>query len=701
MKLKTTFLSLIAFCLIFNAEAKLVSLNDAENIARNFIYFTSNKYDTGIAYDKIKLSDPYIYTIDDQPVFYAFQMTPGFIIISADDAYVPVIGYSFEGRFDFENADPNYKGFIKNYGEQIAFARANNVLPGEDVNAAWAELRDDNILISGITRDRDVEPLLDNTWDQGDPYNYYCPADAAGPGGHCWAGCVATAMAQIMYYWRYPVNGTSQHCYIPGNYSYGEQCADFANTYYDWTGMINTVDNKNPFANAELQYHCAVSVNMNFGTTAGSGAQSSSVPNALYMYFRYLTAQYREKGNYTLTGWISLLKADIDVGKPVYYSGYSPSEGGHAFVCDGYQGDNFHFNFGWSGYGNGYYSLSDVNGFNVNQACVRGFSPSDAGYPYHNTGTVNVTSTSGSITDGSGPVANYIDNNNAFWLIDPQTVYDSITNITLTFSDYDVTAGDSIKVYNGGTVDAPLLGAYSATMPPALTTTGNQMLIQFKTNGSGNGKGWYAQYSTTSPSWCQGLVQFTDPSKTFNDGSGYFYYQNGATCMWRIKPLYANKITLTFNYFETEPDIDKLSVYDGNTLLATLSGSEMPDPLVANSGTMFMTWSTNINTTFQGWEAYYEVDNVGISDAAPVTELSVYPNPASEKLHVEFQMASTDDLKIRLVNITGQTVLSEEYPQFTGNFQEELSIGSLPSGIYFLEINSTTGSANKKIFINR
>ena len=68
---------------------------------------------------------------------------------------------------------------------------------------------------------------LTGTWDQGSPYNMYCPEDDAGPGGHAWVGCVATAMAQIMYYWRYPETGTGQHCYIPGNYSYGQQCADF------------------------------------------------------------------------------------------------------------------------------------------------------------------------------------------------------------------------------------------------------------------------------------------------------------------------------------------------------------------------------------------------------------------------------------------------------------------------------------------
>ncbi|HPI86732.1 MAG TPA: C10 family peptidase [Bacteroidales bacterium] len=702
MKLKITFLALIALCTGLNAGAKQVSIDEAEKIARNFIYITINKYDDGISFDRITLADPYIHQVDGKAVFYAFQMNPGFIIVSADDLFTPVIGYSFNGRFDLAGASPNYRGFILNYADQITFARQNNVPASAEVNAAWAELRTDQIEAVSVTRDRDVEPLVSSLWDQGDPYNYYCPADAAGPGGHTWVGCVATAMAQIMYYWRYPLNGTGDHCYIPGNYSYGEQCADYANTYYQWDGMINSVDDKNPYGNAELQYHCAVSVNMNFNPN-GSGAQSSNVPNALNQYFRYNSAQYREKGNYTLSGWIALLKADIDVGKPVYYSGYSPSEGGHAFVCDGYQGDNFHFNFGWSGYGNGYYSLSDVFGFYQGQACVRNFAPSDVNYPYINTGSITVTNTSGSITDGSGPVEDYTNNINAFWLIDPQSEYDSINNITISFSQFDLGSGDSVKVFNGESINSPLLGAYGGTnMPPSLTTTGNKMLVQFKTNGSGTGSGWYAEYSTTSPTWCQGLVQYTEPTGTFDDGSGEaFYYQNGATCMWRIKPPYANKIILTFNYFDTEEGIDKLNVYDGTTLLAELSGNELPDPIEATSGSIFMTWSTNINTTRPGWEIYYEVDNIGISENSPVTELSVFPNPANDKLHVEFNINSTEDLKIKLVNITGQTLYSETHPGFSGNYQNEIAVGSLPAGMYFLEINAVTGTANKKIFINR
>lgn len=694
----------LSFALILglsaNILAKQVGINEAERVAKNFIYITSNKYESPVSMTEIRLSDPFVYKVDGNPVFYAFQLNPGFVIISADDVYTPVIGYSFDGAFDFESAPTHYKGFLLNYAEQIEFARANNISATPEFDAAWNELRQEDVTSYGVTRDRDVQPLLHHNWDQGSPYNVMCPEDPAGPGGHVWVGCVATAMAQIMYYWRYPEVGTGQHCYIPGNMSYGQQCAYYGQTYYNWEGMNNSIDNRNPFPNAELQYHCAVSVNMNFSPD-GSGSYSYLVPGSLSSYFKYNSAQYKEKQNYTLANWIALLKTDLDQGYPIYYSGYNPTQGGHAFVCDGYQGDNFHFNFGWSGSGNGYYSLSDVGGFYQGQACVKNFIPSDADYPYHVTDTLFVTSRSGSLTDGSGPIDNYLDDNIAYWLIDPQTVQDSITDITINFSEFDLQAGDTLKIYDGGTTADSLLGAFSGTsMPPEITSSSNKLFLVLTTNSSGNGTGFYAEYSTTSPQWCSGLTQFTEPSGTFNDGSGNFYYQGGATCMFRVKPPDANTITLYFNSFETEEGFDKVKVFDNNVAVGEFSGNTIPDPIVITSGTLFITWSTNQSTNFQGWEAYYEIDNVGIGETSGISSIEAYPNPANESLNVSFEMEDKSNLTIKLVSLTGQIVYDEAQAGFAGSYFTEISVSNYPAGIYFLEIASETGKSVKKIVVN-
>jgi hypothetical protein len=698
MRLKATIITLLAIFQLLITNAKPIELNQAERVAKNFLFITINKYDAGCSFNDISLSDPYTYLLEGKPVFYAFQANPGFIIIAADDAFVPVIGYSFEGAFSMEGAPEHYMSFLMGYVRQISYLQENQLEPDAEVAAIWTELEQPGIPGLSITRERDVAPLLSCKWDQGSPYNIYCPADAAGPGGHVWVGCVATAMAQIMYYWRFPATGTGQHCYNAG--SYGQQCAYYSQTNYDWTSMANSIDNRNPYANAELQYQIAVSVNMGFSPN-GSGAYSSDVPAALSQHFKYNNAVYEEKQDFSLANWISLLKADIDLGKPLYYSGYTVDWSGHAFVCDGYQGDNFHFNFGWSGSSNGFYTLYDVAGFNQYQACVRNFAPTDVNYPYYCSGTKHLTSRSGSITDGSGPVENYLDNTTAYWFIDPQTIDDSISSITLKFSAFDLQAGDSVKVYNGGTTSDPLLGTYSGTtMPPSLTSSANRMLIEFKSNGSGNSHGWYAEYSSVTPSFCQGLTQLTDPSGTFTDGSGSFNYQSSSICLWRIQPPFANKITLNFNYFNTEQGVDKFSVYDGTTLIATFSGTEIPDQVEATSGSMFITWSTNSSNNFQGWEAYYEVDNVGIHEISSVTDLEVYPNPASDKIHLSFGVEEKGKLMIRLTNITGQVVYSEDLNSFSGIYQHDLPVGYLPSGYYTLEIITVSGTTNKKILVN-
>jgi hypothetical protein len=121
---------------------------------------------------------------------------------------------------------------------------------------------------------------------------------------------------------------------------------------------------------ATLLYHCGVAVHMGYSVD-GSGAQSTDAAVAFVDHFRYPNAQYVMKSSYTEANWNNLLTAQVDNGCPVYYSGYDPAEGGHAFVMDGYDTTNhFHFNFGWSGSGNGYFYTSNPGGFTDNQSAI-------------------------------------------------------------------------------------------------------------------------------------------------------------------------------------------------------------------------------------------------------------------------------------------------------------------------------------------
>ena len=309
----------------------------------------------------------YIYNIGDQ----------GFIIISGSTVLPPVLAWSDQGVFPgLDGAPDNFASWIRHYSEMIDYAEANGIAPEAKIQRQWEEAT------QGVFGTRDaqtVDPLVSTRWNQDCYYNEYCPEApgwgwggwGGGPCGHAYAGCVATAMAQVMKYWDYPTTGFGAHSYVHSEY--GEQSANFGATTYQWSQMPNEVWGSND-AVATLLYHCGVSVNMNYGPS-GSGAYSNDVETAYRTYFGYCGAKYHAKTSYQEDAWIALLKSDLDQSHPVYYSG-SNGDSGHAFVCDGYDNnDLMHFNFGWSGSGDGYYSTYDVNGFNQGQAVVTNVYP--------------------------------------------------------------------------------------------------------------------------------------------------------------------------------------------------------------------------------------------------------------------------------------------------------------------------------------
>ncbi|MBE9491303.1 MAG: T9SS type A sorting domain-containing protein, partial [Bacteroidetes bacterium] len=223
--------------------------------------------------------------------------------------------------------------------------------------------------------------------------------------------------------------------------------------------------------------------------------------------------------------------------------------------------------------------------------------------------------------------------------------------------------------------------------------------ITFETNAGGTAPGFKAEFSTTSPQWCLGLVELTDVSGTFDDGSGTFFYNNNATCMWRIQPEYANVITIYFNYFDTELDHDILKVYDGSTVIATFSGSDLPDPVEVTSGSAFITWSSNSSITAPGWEILYEIDNIGVEEKEAFADLQIYPNPAQDMLNISFSSNNLQSFEIKLMNITGKLVYAQNYTDHSGNFNKNINLSNLAKGVYILNLNSATGTLTKKVVI--
>ena len=696
---KLLFLSILFLSTISFAFAKNVNLNDAKKVAVNFYYEKVNQFIQAVNYSEVRIKDLFVKKVNNEVVFYAFDMENfGFVIVSAEDAFVPVIGYSYKGFYP-KAADglTNYGSYMENYIDQITFIRTNNITADQEVSETWEHFLTENISqLLTITDDKDVTPLVLSMWNQDNPYNIMCPADPAGPGGHVVAGCVATCMSQVMHYWRYPFQGEGQHSYYCPEY--GTQTANFGQTEYNWDGMMNEINASNPYPIGELQYHCGVSVDMQYGA-GGSGAMSEDVDNAVRNYFRYNNAQFLEKSNFSTSQWVALLQNELDLGRPLYYSGRTTTSG-HAFVCDGYQGTDFHFNFGWSGYGNGYYSLYNVNGFYISQKTVRYFYPTDADYPYYASGSTVLTNTSGSFTDGSGPVEDYLNNTDASWLIDPQTSEDSITDITLNFIQFDLESNDFVTVYDGETTGDPVLGTFTgSSLPSNITSTGNKVLITFVSEGTGTAPGFMIEYTSSYPSYCSGLTMLTEVTEDFSDGSNTFNYRNGSVCMWKIEPDYAGTITLYFTSFNTEEDYDKVMVYDGTSLITILSGDEIPDPITATSGSMFITFNTNSTITAPGWEAYYEIDNVGIIENDIFESFAIFPNPTNENLNLKFTISKTQNIQMKLMKITGEVVYSENLTNFDGDYQKTIDVSQYSKGIYILSLITEKGTVNKKIVI--
>ena len=288
---------------------------------------------------------------------YIFSFLPsGFVIVSGNDATIPVIGYSHDFPVQNVITNPAVREFFDSVQEQLQWVRSENI-DNDATLPLWREILDSTM--SSNDRDRDVEPLLTTTWNQGCGYNADCPVDYSGPCDHVWAGCVATAMAQVMKYWEHPAQGIGSHGYTHPDYGY--QYADFSVATYDWASMPVNYGEEDI---AELLYHCGVALEMNYGPN-GSGAYTGTygypnVVSVLEDYFDYqLVVDYLYKSDYSNIVWSSMLREQLDAGQPLVYRGQG--SGGHAFVCDGYQGsDYFHFNWGWSGSYNGYFYLDDL-----------------------------------------------------------------------------------------------------------------------------------------------------------------------------------------------------------------------------------------------------------------------------------------------------------------------------------------------------
>lgn len=694
---------------LFTASAGKVSLEKAMLVGRNFYVEQSNLNNT-VDYNQLAIHGTLTEFYQGDIAYYALNFNQGgWVVVSSEDAVVPVIAYSFNGMYSRDNQPPQFVVWMEGYAQQIVWSRENDLSATDEVAALWSRLStNDPAALNLFAESRDVAPMLTSTWNQGSPYNFLCPADAAGSGGHVYAGCVATAMAQVLYYYRWPVTGNGQHCYYPSGYP--QQCADFTNTTYQWNEMVNSTSSKDT-AMALLQWHCGIAVNMMYGP-GGSGAYSEDAAAALRTYFKYhpnTVLLYKE--NYTEEQWANILISNLDARRPIYYHGFG--SGGHAFNVDGYQGsDYFHFNWGWGGSYNGYFYLTNLNpggsNFTEGQGAIVNIYPDTLSYTYpaYCTGQTTLSRLKGTFDDGSCP-ENYQDNSDCSWLITPQSASDSVVSITISFQRFSTELNtDMVTIYEGASPNGDILAQYSGNdIPASVTVEGNQALVAFTSNENTNQPGWFASYTSETMDWCAGITILTESEGGLSDGSFNYQYKNNALCRWKIIPDGDGPLTLTFSSFRTESDNDILRIYDlgSETLIATYSGiysgSDVPPPVIAQSGQMFLIFSTNSSETEAGWEAYYANYPVGQEENRPETSVAIYPNPATDLMTIEIKSAHNQELRLELTDINGKMKQSINMAVKEGINREQLNVSILPAGVYFLRMTWNDETLVRKLII--
>ena len=374
-----------------------------------------------------KVSGLYVFNVKDEG---------GYVIVSNDDRTIPVLGFSENGKFDANNMPDNMKAWLQGYADEIAWLKQNNI-----TTTGPKKVRSK----VGSHSTTAVAPLCTSTWYQDAPYNNQCPTYNSWSGsGRSATGCVATAMAQVMYYHKWPETTTKA---IPGyiTYSYSMNLSSLPVTTFDWANMIDDYSGSYTTAQgtavATLMKYCGYSVQMDYGPE--SGAYTEDVATALIKYFDYNanTTQFVNRSSYTYANWTDLIYHEVANSRPVVYGGMSTG-GGHEFVCDGYKyqsgTDFFHINWGWGGMSDNYFVLSALD---PDQQGIGGSSSTD-GFHYGQDAVIGIqkSTDNGSIADISPNVINLVLNSITFSSnpSEPGAEVNVIFNVTNNSSDdYD------------------------------------------------------------------------------------------------------------------------------------------------------------------------------------------------------------------------------------------------------------------------
>ena len=377
-------LFIIAALSMIAADVCAQHISEQEALDRALEYISSNsktwasRSSAPIRGGSVKLESA---TVDAKSI-YAFNLKDGgFIIASADSRTLPVLGYSDNGYIDWDNLPENIRSWFKQYDQAIAtIGDRTDYKDGNLIN-------DNNPKRTGTRTDRTpIEPFIKTHWNQFEPYYdltpLYAGTDSTLNGKQCLTGCPATAIAQVLNYYRWPESmpdglagynsmdwiGMDEMWYVdslpPVTFDYDNMLNDYhvLNPETGKKELVGTDTERK--AVATLMRYCGQATSMIYGTSeiGGSGSFGDDMRDALANHLGYpaTTTLYRSSFS-NIDEWENIVYDELASGRPVIYNGTSEAAG-HAFICDGYDDTGlFHINWGWGGECDGYFSLSLLN----------------------------------------------------------------------------------------------------------------------------------------------------------------------------------------------------------------------------------------------------------------------------------------------------------------------------------------------------
>ena len=615
--------------------------------------------------------------------FYVFNVgdNNGFVIIAGDDRVKPILAYSTTGCFNPNDVADGFNFTLNSFCQEIQYIRENNLKATEDIVAEWASVAESGFIKQDRGNRVVVGPLLQTTWHQNFPYNSQCPEDDEGSGGHVYAGCVATAMGQVLKFWNYPAQGFSSHTYNP--YDYPQQTANFGETEYHFELMPNDIDSLNTeedyFYIAQLLHHCGISVEMIYGPD-GSGAFSDDVPPALRTYFGYSCDDHITNygggfwgQGYSNEEWTQMLKdGGLDEGIPLYYSGQDDTgAGGHAFVCDGYdENDYFHFNWGWSGKDDAWCPVGALNTTKYAFNSMNGFTghiiPNS---PEYNNRPENIADFEVAENEDMRSVSISWTNPDKNLNGDPLgefTIYvyrngenifqsEGVKNAKMNINDLDLEEG----LYQYSIIAENDYGF--SRKEYATILVGDKCDIIFELTDEG-GDGWKgACISVTSENGQRiGKVTMTEGSS-----------------QTIVLPLLKGNLNFIWNHgwYHTSPQYD---TDDECSFVIKNTNDEVLYTSDEHSDGIFLTYNN-------------DCENTAVAEVS-ASNVRLYPNPTNGMVNIE----GNGDMTISVMNTLGQKVLETTA---TGNATIDLS--GFGSGIYMVRIESANGTMTEKINVRR